>query len=54
MKSITHNFHIFKTWIKYILLGKKISKESIKFIENNYPLTKRQKKLLERIKTKNK
>jgi hypothetical protein len=54
MKSIRYNVKIFLTWVKYILLGKKISKESIKFIENNYPLTKRQKKLLERIKTKNK
>jgi hypothetical protein len=54
MKSITYNFHIFKTWVKYILLGKKISKEGIKFIENNYSLTKRQKKLLETIKIKNK
>jgi hypothetical protein len=54
MKSIKYNIHIFITWVKYILLGKKISKESIKFIENNYTLTKRQKKLLERIIIKNK
>jgi hypothetical protein len=54
MKLIKYNIAIFLTWFRYILLGEKIFKEAIKFIENNYPLTKREKKLLERIKIKNK
>jgi len=54
MKFIKYNIQIFLTWFNYILLGKKVSKETIEMIENNYPATKREKKLLERIKNKNK
>ena len=54
MKFIKHNTQIFLTWFRYILLGEKISKEAIKFMENNYSFTLREKKLFERIKNKNK
>lgn len=54
MKFIKHNIHIFLTWFNYILLGKEVSKEAIDFIENNYNWTSRQKRLINRIKNKNK
>ena len=54
MKLITYNINIFLAWFNFILLGKKVSNEVIEMIENNYPATKREKKLLERIKNKNK
>jgi hypothetical protein len=54
MKFIKYNIQIFLVWFNFILLGKKVSNEVIEMIENNYPATKREKKLLERIKNKNK
>jgi hypothetical protein len=52
-KFIKHNTQIFLTWFNYILLGKKVSKEAIELIENNYNSTPREKKLINRIKNKN-
>jgi len=52
-KFIKHNTQIFLTWFNYILLGKKVSKEAIELIENNYNPTPREKKLINRIKNKN-
>jgi len=49
-KFIKHNTQIFLTWFNYILLGKKVSKEAIELIENNYNSTPREKKLIELIK----
>jgi|GEM_PF-2431730 hypothetical protein len=54
MKLIAYNTNIFLAWFNYILLGKKISKEAIELIENNYNSTPREKRLLKRIKNKNK
>ncbi len=54
VEFIRYNTQIFLAWFNYILLGKKVSKETIDMLENNYPATKREKKLLERIKNKNK
>ena len=54
MKFIKYNIQIFLTWFNYILLGKKVSKEVIEIIENNYNSTLREKKLINRIKNKNK
>ena len=54
MKFIRYNMQIFLAWFNYILLGKKVSKETIDMLENNYSFTPREKKLFERIKTKNK
>lgn len=52
MRLILYNIQIFLAWFNFILLGKKVSKETIEMIEDNYPATKREKKLLERIKNK--
>jgi hypothetical protein len=52
MRLILYNIQIFLAWFNYILLGKKVSKEAIKLIENNYNITKREKRLVERIKNK--
>jgi len=54
MEFIRYNTQIFLAWFNYILLGKNVSKETIDMLENNYPATKREKRLLERIKNKNK
>ena len=51
---IKYNLQIFLTWFNYILLGKKLSKESIDLIKNHYNITPREKKLLDRIEKKNK
>ena len=51
---IKYNLQIFLTWFNYILLGKKLSKESIDLIKNHYNATPREKKLLDRIEKKNK
>jgi hypothetical protein len=52
MRLILYNIQIFSAWFNFIFLGKKVSKETIEMIEDNYPATKREKKLLERIKNK--
>jgi hypothetical protein len=54
MNFIKYNIHIFLTWFNYILLGKEVSKEAIDFIETKYNWTSRQKRLINRIKNKNK
>ena len=51
---IKYNTQIFLAWFNFIFLGKEVSMEVIEMIENNYPATKREKKLLERIKNRNK
>lgn len=51
---IKYNTQIFLTWFNYILLGKKLSKESIDLIKNHYNSTPREKKLFDRIEKKNK
>ena len=53
-RFIRYNIQIFLTWFNYILLGKKISKENIEFIQTNYNATPREKKLINRIENKNK
>jgi hypothetical protein len=53
-KIIKYNTQIFLTWFNYILLGKKLSKESIELIKNNYNVTPREKRLFDRIENKNK
>ena len=50
---IKHNKGIFLSWFVYIVLGKKISKESIDFLKH-YKMTPRENKLFERIIKKNK
>jgi hypothetical protein len=52
MKFIKYNTAIFLTWFNYILLGRKIPKEAIEFVENNYNSTPREKKLINRIKNR--
>lgn len=45
-----YNTQIFMTWFVYVLCKKKLSDESIKFIQNHYNFKPREKKLFERIK----
>lgn len=54
IKIIKYNIQIFLTWFKYILLGKKLTKESIELIKNHYNSTSREKRLIDRIEKKNK
>lgn len=51
---IKHNKGIFLSWFVYILLGKKMKKEAIDLLKNNYKMTSRESKLFERIIKKNK
>jgi len=53
-KFIKYNTSIFLTWFVYILLGKKIKKEAIDLLKNNYKMTSRESKLFDRIIKKNK
>ncbi len=53
-KIIKYNTQIFLTWFNYILLGKKLSKEAIELIKNNYNATLREKRLFDRVENKNK
>lgn len=53
-KYIKHNTQLFLTWFFYIVLEKKISKESIDLLKNYYNMTIREKKLVDRIEKKNK
>ena len=50
MKFIKYNVQIFKAWFIYILLGKKVSKEAIELLKSYYNATKREKRLIDRIK----
>ena len=54
IKIIKYNGQIFLSWFVYILLGKKLSKEAIELIKNNYKMTSRESKLFDRIIKKNK
>lgn len=54
IKIIKYNGQIFLSWFVYILLGKKLSKEAIELIKNNYKSTPREQRLFERIIKKNK
>jgi hypothetical protein len=47
---LKYNFQIFMTWLVYVFFKKKLSDESVKFIENHYNFKPREKKLFERIK----
>jgi len=49
-KWMKYNTQIFMTWFVYVLCKKKLSDESIKFIQNHYNFKPREKKLFERIK----
>jgi|APCry1669189241_1035207.scaffolds.fasta_scaffold44358_1 hypothetical protein len=49
IKIIKYNGQIFLSWFVYILLGKKLSKEAIELIKNNYKSTPREQRLFERI-----
>ena len=53
IKIIKYNVQIFASWFVYILLGKKMKKEAIDLLKNNYKMTPRERKLLERIEKKN-
>lgn len=53
-KFIKYNTQIFISWFIYIVLGKKMKKESIDLLKNNYKMTSRENKLFERIIKKNK
>ena len=53
-RIIKYNTQIFLTWFNYILLGKKLSKEAIEWIKDNYNATPREKRLIDRIENKNK
>ena len=54
IKIIKYNVQIFASWFVYILLGKKMKKESIDLLKNNYKMTSRESKLFDRIIKKNK
>jgi len=54
IKIIKYNGQIFLSWFVYIVLGKKLSKEAIELIKNNYKMTSRESKLFDRIIKKNK
>jgi hypothetical protein len=50
MKFLIYNISIFKFWFKFILLKKPIKIEAIDFLDKNYKSTKREKKLIDRVK----
>lgn len=54
MKFITYNISIFRFWFKYILLKTPIKIEAIEFLQKNYNATKREKKLIDKVKKINK